>query len=203
MRRALAHSNLLVGSSGRLELESAIVANPQHSFTWRADKSGFELRTTRTSDGPVAVTQSVVSESPLLSPTLAFTGFKTKDRPATLDIAKTLDDWQIMLIGGNPVTPYVVSSGLTAALSLRPQASWDAVGILLASKTDAVIGALDGTLLHHESFRTMFEQVVLEGNVHLIPALVVAKSRARYDELIERLAPFVNSELEISPSFRV
>lgn len=194
---------LVVGDEGRLRLESAIVANPQHSFTWRADREGFEFRTTRSDDSNVVVTQSAVAENPLLPPTLSFTGFKTKDRPAALSIAGILDDWQMMLIGGNPVTPYVISGGLTVALTLRPQASWDAVGILLASKTDAVIGALDGTLLDHETFRTLFEKVVLEGNVRRIPALVVAKSRARYDEVVERLAPLVNAELEISPSFRV
>jgi hypothetical protein len=108
-----------------------------------------------------------------------------------------------MPIGGNPVTPYVVTAGLTVALTLRPQVNWDAIGILLASKTDAVIGALDGTILVHETFRELFERVLLRGNARAIPAMIVAKNRDRFDETVERIAPLVTDDLLISPPFPV
>lgn len=186
-------------SRGRLELESAVVATPQHSFTWRANSEGFEFRAVHVPDAPPIITQSTVEENPYVTPSLAFTGFKPKDRHATIELLDTFSDWHVLPIGGNPVTPYVVTSGLTAAITLRPQAAWDALGILLASTTDAVIGALDGTRLNPDTFRGLFERVVLSGDVRRVPALVVAKTPARFDEVIERIQPFVTDDLIISP----
>lgn len=189
---------LVADQNGELKMESAVVANPQHCFTWLANKTGFEVGLTRQDGESDWNTLDVIPEGTMSAPSIAFTGFKPKDRKALLDIAETLADWHILTLGGNPVTPYVVTGGLTAAVTLRPQAAWDALGILMASRSNAVVGALDGTILDPPTFESLFTRVVLEGNVRRIPALVVAKSEARYHEIVESLSPHVSDDLHLS-----
>lgn len=190
---------LVADADRSLKLESAVVATPQHTFTWRADAVGFEFRPLHPENAAPIVTQSAVEETPYVTPSIAFTAFKPKDRKAAVQLMEAFGDWNVMPIGGNPVTPYVVTSGLTAAVTLRPQAGWDAVGILLASSASAFIGTLDGTRISPATFHGLFERVVLEGDVRLVPALIVAKSEERYDEIVRRIAPFVTEDAIISP----
>ncbi len=187
--------------SVKLEIESVVIVNPQHTFTWRASSpSGVLFGTTRTDGADDVLLLDPLPETQLDQPSVAFTGFKTKDREALIAISSQLAAWQIITIGGNPVTPYVLAAGLTAAVTLRPQAAWDALGILLASKAGAAVGFLNGQLVESEWLHDLFVSVVLDQNVRRIPALIVAKSEERYREVTRGLMPLIDGGL-ISPYF--
>jgi hypothetical protein len=101
-----------------------------------------------------------------------------------LAFLREIPDGAFLTIGGNPVTPYVVAGDLTAAITWRAQHTWDAIAILMATKTDAVVGNLDGDVVSGTAFSDRFNQVVLTRNARLIPPMIVAKSRNRFDQLV-------------------
>lgn len=96
---------------------------------------------------------------------------------------KHLPQWSLLTLGGNPMTVHVVASGLTAAITLKRSSTWDAVGILMATATDAVVGNLEGTVVSGATFRDLFAQVLVTGNVEAIPAMIVAKNLDRFKEV--------------------
>ena len=181
---------LRADTDSRLGLESAIVAGPTHTFTL---VGADDLRFGNTFSGPsndVALL-SALPENELIDPSLAFTGYKTKDRPAALSIMERLGDWSVVTVGGNPVTPYVIVGGLTAAVTLRAQCTWDAIGMLMCTATDAVVGRLDGTAVSGPTFRSLFNRVLLTGNTRAIPPMIVAKNRDRLLEVSAALKGLV------------
>lgn len=173
-------------ADGRISLESSIVATPVHTFTL---VHGEQLRfgaTNGTSTNDLLLT-SCLPESTSQEPSLALTGYKIKDRGSLTALMKQTPGWAVLTLGGNPVTPYVVAGDLTAAITWRPQSTWDAIGILMASETDAVVGAIDGTLINGPDFAERFSRAVLTQNVSVIPPMVVAKTRQRFDEIVEAM----------------
>ncbi len=182
---------LLTGPDGKLELESAIVAGPTYTFTLVGDD---DLRFGNTFGGPrddVALL-STLPENELIDPSLALTGYKTRDRKAVLSIMERLSHWSVITLGGNPVTPFVVVGGLTAAVTLRPQCTWDAIGTLMCTATDAAVGSLDGRMVSGSTFRSLFNIVLLTGNVRAIPPMIVAKNQERLFEVAEAVRNLVD-----------
>lgn len=175
--------SLLADENGILTFECGVVSTPVHTFTL----SGYDelwFGETFGSDADQRLVRSAVGESELRPVSLAVGAFKPRDREAYIAILQGLPQWAVLSLGGNPVTPYVVVGGLTAALTLRPQTTWDALAILMCTATDAVVGSLDGTLVSGPTFRQLFQQVLLSGNVRVIPAMIVAKNRKRFDEVV-------------------
>jgi hypothetical protein len=178
---------LIAGSDGVLKLESAIVATPTHTFTLVGDD---DLRFGPTFGGPAndMTLLSTLPENELIDPSMAFGGYKTKDRETVTRIMTRLDKWSVITLGGNPVSPYVVTGGLTAAITLRPQCTWDAIGILMCTATDAVVGLTNGDMVSGSTFRDLFGKVLLTGNVRIIPPMIVAKSRDRFSALCDAVS---------------
>ncbi len=169
---------LLADTDGNLEVESAIVAGPTHTFTLVGDD---DLRFGPTFGAPSndLALLSTLPENELIDPSLALTGYKTRDRKAVLTLMERLSGWSIITLGGNTATPYVAVAGLTAAVTLRAQCTWDAIGILMCTATDAVVGSLDGIIVSGPTFRSLFNRVLLTGNVRAIPPMIVAKNEER------------------------
>lgn len=145
--------------------------------------------------------QSATPENLLFPPTLATVGYKPEDRKRSTPIFEQLADWSIVTLGGNPLTPYVVTGALTATMTTRRSTTWDTLGVLMASATDAVVGTIDGVVLGGD-FRQLFAQVTISGaNASPIPELIVAKTLARYLELVDAVKranfdPEVNNHIE-------
>jgi hypothetical protein len=183
--------SLIAGSGGILSFECAIVAGPTHAFTLIGeDELHFGPTFARPADDVALL--SAIPENELIDPSVALAGYKSDDRDIVVSIMQHLGNWSIITLGGNPVTPYVLVGGLTAAVTLRPQCTWDAVGILMCTATDAVVGLLDGTLISGRTFRKLFSKVVLTGNVRIIPAVIVAKNHDRFINVSEVTQKFVN-----------
>jgi|GEM_PF-5497453 len=187
---------LISGLDGNLRLESAVVANPVHTFTLVAGEPLRLGATNGRSEDDLWLT-SCLPES-LASPSVAVTGYKTKDRGSMLAFLKEIPDWAFLTIGGNPVTPYVMAGDLTAAITWRSQFTWDAVGILMATQTDAVVGNIDGDVVNGPTFAEHFDRVVLTQNARVIQPMIVAKSAARFDELVLAID---RARDEFGPSF--
>lgn len=187
--------SLLAGQDGLLKLECAIVATPVHTFTLDGDGG---LRFGPTFEGPEldSLMLSTVPESPLLPPSLAINGFKHRDRPFILGILSRLSDWNAVTIGGNPTNPYVVMGSLTATVNTRYQCTWDALGILMCTATDAVVGDCEGTAVAGPAFRDLFNRLLLEGNVKCVPPMIVAKNLDRFQEVAAAVTeiPFTNHD---------
>jgi hypothetical protein len=169
-------------SFSRIELESAVVANPIHTFTL-VSREPLSFGPTYARSDEVVFLASCQPDSPVVIPSIAFTGHKPKDRGSVLALVHELPLWSFLTIGGNPVTPYVVAGGLTAAVTIRNQTPWDAIGILMCAKTDAVVGTLDGTIIGHRGFEELFNRVALTQNTRPIPPMIVAKNRQRFEEV--------------------
>lgn len=174
---------LLADDVGRLGVESALIATPTHAFTLVG--GGQDLRVGRAfgvpeEDVPLL---SVVPELKAEPPSLACVAWKAGERRRALEMVRKMPQWSFVTLGGNPVTPWVVAGGLTASITIKPTSTWDAVGILMATATDAVVGDLDGAVVSGPTFRDLFAAVLLEGNVTAIPPMIVAKSLERYQEV--------------------
>ena len=167
----------------RIELESAIIANPTHTFTLVAgDPLRFGPTYGKSDDDGYLL--SCQPDNGVVIPSVAFTGYKPKDRRSVLTLVGQLPGWSFLTIGGNPVTPYVVAGGLTAAVTIRNQTPWDAVGILMCSKTDAVVGSLDGTVMGHRDFEQLFNKVALtHDDTRPIPPMIVAKNERSFEQI--------------------
>ncbi|GAB3189430.1 hypothetical protein FHX75_111220 [Micromonospora palomenae] len=174
-------------SAGRIQLESAIIANQTHTFTLINGKP-MTFGPTYGTSSEDAYLLSCQPDNGMVVPSIAFTGYKPKDRGSVLSLVHELPQWSFLTIGGNPVTPYVVAGGLTAAVTIREQAPWDAIGILMCSKTDAVVGTLNGTVLGHRGFEELFNKVALTRNTRSIPPMIVAKTERRFKEVATALA---------------
>lgn len=172
---------LLVKHSGAFELESACVSTPVHTFTW----IGGRLRFGRTFGRPSedVILTSCQPDRDLHEPSVALTGYKTKDRKSVLALMQGLPRWDILTLGGNPATPYVVAGNLSAAMTVRPQYVWDAVGVLMCSATDAIVGTLDGDVLDAPTCLALFNRVSMSQDAPSIPPLIVAKTDQLYEEL--------------------
>lgn len=182
-----------VGNDHRYELSGAIVATPVDAFTLLGDDELRVGRTFDTSDSDILVT-SVLPESDVMPTVFSAVAYK-RDRyhdgeqdawAKVMRLTEALPSWGAVTLGGNPMFPYVVVGGLTAALTFKASTTWDTLGILMATATDAVVGRLDGQLVSGPAFRQLFAQVLLSSeNVYPIPAMIVAKSEARYREIVE------------------
>lgn len=180
---------------GRLRLESAVIATPVHTFTLVVgDQPRFGPSFGRESTY-VGLT-SCLPESSVQEPSLALTGYKIKDRKSYEALLGKLPGWAVLTIGGNPVTPYVVAGDLTAAVTWRSQSTWDAIGILMAAETDAVVGTHDGAVLAAPRVREYFDSVDFKHAC--VPPMVVAKTRSRFEELVEALA---SARADVGPAF--
>jgi hypothetical protein len=184
---------LRADATGIPRLEIAMITTPLHVFTYLPPRRLYMGQLGQTPDSDQQVT-SVVPEAggqlyaPANTPFLALNAYKSRERDSLIAIARALPDWHIITTAGNPVTPYVVSGGVTVALTLRSQANWDAVGVLMATCTDAVVRqASDGTLVHGPGFAERFNQVLVDQNAFIVPPMIVAKSRERSDEVYEAL----------------
>ncbi|MHB8247188.1 MAG: hypothetical protein ACYDGN_17970 [Acidimicrobiales bacterium] len=169
------------------EVETAIIATPTEAFTLI---DGL-LRHGPLNGEPETdlVVASVVPETPVISRTWAAVAYKPEDRPDAMRILEQLPNWSFISLGGNPLTPYVLTARLTAAVTLKPTSTWDSVGTLMASATDAFIGDHHGNQLSGPDFTALFAQVLLEhANVAAIPKLIVAKSEDAYREIVAAIA---------------
>jgi hypothetical protein len=190
--------SVVADADGALNLEAAVIADPGRYYYW-SESEGVHMGISFEKTDRTIRIASIVPENGFDTPTIAFTGFKPKDRRALVQIGEEFKDWNIINIGGNPVTPYVLTGSLTAAVTLRPQASWDAIGILMATETDAVVGDLEGTLVHRRQFRRTFDRIVVAGNVRRVPAMIVAKSDVRFNEVSEKLLRLSGEGVLLSP----
>lgn len=177
----VAAMSLLADSTGSLQLECGVIATPVHSFTLAGD----ELRFGPSFDGPGndALMLSTVPEIDVRPRSLAINGYKARDRPLILEIMRRLPDWDVVTNAGNPANPYVVMGSLTATVNTRYQCTWDALGILACTATDAVVGNLEGTIVSGPNFRHLYNRLLLEGNVKCIPPMIVAKNLDRFLEV--------------------
>jgi hypothetical protein len=184
--------SLIAGSDGVLSFETAIVAGPTHAFTLIEEG---ELSFGATFKGPAedVALLSALPENEVIDPSVALTGWKSEDRDVVNSIMQHLGNWSVITLGGNPLTPYVLVGSLTAAVTLRAQCTWDAIGILMCTATDAVVGLHDGTLVSGRTFRRLFSRVVLTGNVRIIPPVIVAKNHDRFASLSEVMQKVMKS----------
>jgi hypothetical protein len=178
---------LVCDAAGCLKVESAIVATPTYTFTLAGADGLFFGRTQAPPDQDIRV-ESAVPENLVMEPTLACVAYKAADRERAQPMFDRLPDWSIVTLGGNPVTPYVVTGQLTAAITTKPSSTWDAIGILMATSTDAIVGDLEGTIVSGSTFRELYGRVLLSQNVTTIPPMIVAKNLDRYQELKEAAA---------------
>lgn len=172
---------LLADDTGSLSVESAVVVNPVHAFTL-VNNSLMMGPTNGSSDGDIVLTSCLPDT--LEEPSLAITGFKSKDRGSFSTLIGELPGWSCLSIGGNPVTPYVIAGSLSACVTWRPQYTWDAVGILMATYTDAVVGNLDGDRVTGPAFAKVFNDVVMTQDARVIPPMIVAKDLERFEAVV-------------------
>jgi 3'-phosphoadenosine 5'-phosphosulfate (PAPS) 3'-phosphatase len=175
---------LVANAAAELAVESAVVAAPTDTFRLTGD---LTVGPTFARTESYRRVDRVVPERPRATPSLAVAGYRVSDRPAVAELFDRLDDWSIVTLGGNPATPYVVTGGLTAALTLGPQCTWDAIGLLMAATAGAVIGTAQGRIMSATDVRRRLATVRLTANARVVPPLIVAKNRTRYAELVDRL----------------
>lgn len=169
--------------SGRWEIDGAILATPTDVFTLWGDRDLRYGFLDHDADADVSL-QSATPENHLFAPSIASVAYKPEDFARTLPIFLELPGWSKITLGGNPLTPYVVTAALTAVITTRKSTTWDTVGVLMASATDVTVGTLDGRVLGGD-FRQLFAQVALTGGeASPIPELIVAKTLARYSEVV-------------------
>lgn len=183
----VAAMSMMANSAGKLELECATIATPVHLFTY-VHPGELRFGPTISSDplkgGPYDyLLQTAVPETAVRHRSLALNGYKSRDRRMVLELMRQLRDWDIVTMAGNPFTPYVIIGNLTAALNTRAQCTWDALGILMCTSTDVVVGDATGTLVSGSAFQLMFNKVAVNGNVKLIPPMIVAKNMEAYKAL--------------------
>lgn len=178
----VAAMSLLAGVDGKLALECAVIATPVHTFTFVAP-SDFRFGPTASRHTHDYLIHSLVPQVPVRNKSLALNGYKARDRRLVGELMRRLHDWDVVTVGGNPFTPYVILGNLTAVLNTRAQCTWDALGFLMCTATDAVVGSVDGTLVSGGAFRALFNKVALEGNVKLIPPMIVAKSETAFRQV--------------------
>jgi fructose-1,6-bisphosphatase/inositol monophosphatase family enzyme len=187
----VAAMSLLTNESGELVFECGIVATPVHTFTLIGDELSFGA--TFDAKVPDSILTSATPEIyPIRPPSLAINGYKARDREAVLAVMAGLRTWDVVTLGGNLLNPYVIIGNLTATVNTRPQYTWDALGVLMCTATDAVVGTVDGTIVSGPRFREQFNRIVLTGNGKLIPPMIVAKNRERFDEVAAVLEPVVD-----------
>lgn len=176
---------LTANGRGQLEFECGVIANPVHSFTLR----GGYLTFGPTFHGPAddILMTSTLPENPLRRESLAINGYKARDRDFIVALMTELPEWDIVTLGGNAATPYVVAGGLTAVVNTRPQCTWDALGVLFATVTDAAVGDTEGTLVKGPDFVRRYNRLLLAGNVRCIPPMIVAKNETRFHEIAEAI----------------
>lgn len=190
---------LRLAEGAEWQIDGAILATPTDVFTLRGDRDLRYGFLTQDPDDDISI-QSTTPENDLFQPSLATVAYKPEDFARTLPIFRQLPEWSIITLGGNPLTPYVITGALTATMTTRKSTTWDTVGVLMASATDAIVGTLDGRILGGD-FRQLFAQVALTGSkASPIPEIIVAKTRERYDELVEAVRrsefdPEINNRL--------
>jgi fructose-1,6-bisphosphatase/inositol monophosphatase family enzyme len=167
-------------STGRWEIDGAVIATPTGCFTLIGTR---ELRygplgSEAARDGKVT---SVLPENPAIARSIAAVCYKPKDRELAQPLLTFLPTWSHITLGGNPFFPWVVTGALTAAITIKWSSTWDAVGILMAAATDAVVGDHEGTVVSGDTFRGLFAQVLLTGNVTPIPPMIVAKNMEAFE----------------------
>ena len=190
---------LRLNSENVWQIDGAILATPTDVFSLRGDR---DLRYGYLAQDPLSDVsiQSTTPENPLFQPSLATVAYKPNDRSRSLPIFNELPDWSIITLGGNPFAPYVITGALTATMTTRKSTTWDTLGVLMASATDAVVGTIGGKVLGGD-FRHLFAQVALSGSeASPIPELIVTKSMDRYSELVEAVRrsgfdPSVNNNI--------
>lgn len=170
------------------EIEGAIIATPTDAFTLLGEQDvrwGL-LHESPTFDVSLA---SALPENEHLGPrSWAAVAYKPVDRRLAQPIVDQLPEWSFISLGGNPWFPWVIAGGLTAAVTLKESSTWDAIGILMAVATDAVVGNHEGTVASGAAFRQLFAQVLLTGNVTPIPKMIVAKNMDCFVELVDAIA---------------
>ena len=171
-------------SDGALTIECAIIATPTEAFTLLGTNLLLHGPLDGTPESDLVVA-SVVPEADWETRSWAAVAYKPEDRLSALPVAAKLPDWAFVTLGGNPMAPYVLTGRLTALVTLKATSTWDSIGLLMASCTDAVLGDHEGRLLSSPVFRGLFAQVLLEGNVTPIPKLIVAKSMSAYSLIVE------------------
>jgi hypothetical protein len=177
---------VLKATDDRWVVEAAIIATPLEVFTLLAD----QLLLVGPVEGDPATDVamlSVLPENEVLGRSLAAVAYKSADRPAAQAIVQHLPGWAFITLGGNPMVPQVISRGLTAVVTLKAATNWDSVGVLMAAATDAVVGDHSGRRLSGATFRQLFAQVLLTGNVTPIPPLVVAKTEDAYRQIVDAI----------------
>jgi hypothetical protein len=190
---------LLLVAKDTWAIEGAILATTTDVFTLRGDRDLSYGLLYREPDSDVSL-QSTTPENDNFPPSLATVAYKPDDRARCYPIFARLPEWSIITLGGNPLTPYVITAALTAVLTTKKSTTWDTIGVLMASATDAIVGTIDGQILGGD-FRQLFAQVALSGpNASNIPELVVAKTLARYLEIVDAIResgydPAVNNEV--------
>jgi hypothetical protein len=166
-------------------IEGAIIATSTDAFTLRGDRDLRYGQLDSNPDTDIAL-QSATPENPNFQPSLATVAYKPDDFARCLPIFRELPGWSKITLGGNPVTPYVITAALTAVMTTKKSTTWDSVGILMASATDAVVGTVSGQVLRGSDFRQLFAQTAVSGaNASLIPEIIVAKTMARYLEIVD------------------
>lgn len=184
---------LLWDSDNRPQVDCAIIATRVDCFTLLGYDDLRYGRTFADSSKDLAIA-STVPENRQLPPSIAAVAYKpsawllphSESRDMFLRILDNLGPaWAAFTIGGNPITPYVIVGGLTAAISLNRQTSWDALAVLMATATDAVVGHAEGTLVFGPTFSQLFANVMFSGEGALpIPRMIVAKTHERFMEVV-------------------
>lgn len=178
---------VLIASDSGWAIDGAIIATPVAAYTLRSSNhlTFGPLDQDHRKDG---VLLSVLPENEVLGRSLAAVAYKPDDLPEALAVWHQLPGWALLTFGGNPMVPQVITGGLTAVLTTKYTTNWDSVGVLMASATDAVVGDHFGNHFSSSLFRQLFAQVLLTGNVTPIPPLIVAKTTATYDAIVNALA---------------
>lgn len=174
--------SLLADDSGTLRFECGVVATPVHAFTLLGYSDLKFGATFSASDNDVRLL-SALPESDFRPPSLAINGFKARDRSLIVNVMSNLPRWDIVTLGGNPMNPYVVIGALTATVNTQYQCTWDALGVLMCTATDVVVGDIEGTIVSGPAFQSLFARVLLAGNVKIIPPMIVAKNPERFHEI--------------------
>jgi hypothetical protein len=180
--------------AGSHEVDIGLIATPVDTFTLYGYHT---LRYGRTFGDPeldVPFT-SILPEDPELPPSIAAVAHRPPEWPGRPP-SKTRENFFRILtklgpyrdaytIGGNPIVPYVVAGSLTASISLNNQTIWDALSILMATATDAIVGDTEGTLVLGSTFPELFSRVLFSGpGVTPVPRMIVSKSRERFEQVV-------------------
>ncbi|GAA4885571.1 hypothetical protein [Serinicoccus chungangensis] len=174
--------SLVADGNGRWDFECGLVATPVHTFTLLDEQLMFGA--TFSPSRLDTYLASAEPENQYRGPSLAMSGYKARDRDWVIALMGALPDWDIITLSGNTATPYVAAGSLTAALSHRPQTTWDALGVLAVATTDAVVGDIEGTVVHGPSFRNRFSKLPdLDKNTRTVPPTIVAKTEERFVEV--------------------